>query len=401
MNNAKTALTTGVLISACAAAMIMILACGRPAPPAVSPDKPEAFLELLDIGWHLACTIENDKDRAKTQQEVVEAALDADDGIRALNWCKQMEGWRRRVGIAETAAWMARKGMDEKSLALVRGLESEGRVIEGWQHDRVQMHIMEAKAFLGLTNETARTQAFYSSNRDCYGPAGVYHAVALAIRDENQDALNIMTTLGETNFFDTLVWRVRGYNILAKEGRFPTNRIDDVMQYAWNAVTNVPGPIQHELRTQILGTWTRHGRPEAVRSHIGTVFTNLINSPIPGHITIPQMGRLAVEYGRIGDIDKIQALEAESLKRKTQLQGIEYYLLYTLFGEAYATAGEMETARDRYREAMNLVAKLFNPRPRAMAAVDLVLSMFRCEYDDPEIVSALEELLADFHAKAS
>ena len=110
------------------------------------------------------------------------------------------------------------------------------------------------------------------------------------------------------------------------------------------------------------------------------------------------MAQLAVRWGLLREAERVAACERAAEPLIRQLQAIEQPALFALLGEAWARLGDTQKGLTYYEHAMALAGQLTNPRPRAMAGVDICLSLERARLRHRPVSEGLNRLLAGFGA---
>ena len=229
-------------------------------PDALAPDGPDpaaapqdATHDALGYARRFADSItRDDKDQARARERIARAYLESGDVPNALACMRTIENWRRGVVLADVAAHLAEQGREDDARSVLEQAVAFNRGIGDWQHDRIQMHILQARALLAQTNRVGAVQAAYEENRDVIGRASAAHALALARAGAPDEALRILDELGASDFFDTLVWRVEGYRLLAEKGRLSAADAAEALQKGWEASARVPGWKKWELQAALV-----------------------------------------------------------------------------------------------------------------------------------------------------
>jgi hypothetical protein len=108
------------------------------------------------------------------------------------------------------------------------------------------------------------------------------------------------------------------------------------------------------------------------------------------------MAEVAISWAKQGDAERVRVLEPLilSLIDSDDMQNIERPAALALIAEANGLAGNRDRALELYKMALERSLELVNPRPRALAAVSVCLSLQRSGLE----TATLEESLKRLHA---
>ena len=141
------------------------------------------------------------------------------------------------------------------------------------------------------------------------------------------------------------------------------------------------------------------GAETVAREWMAAVATNLaVHATLPSHLQAPLLGRLAVRWGMLGAADRLTECIATIEPMVHQLQAIEQPAIWALLGEAWTRLGEPDQAFVYYERAVESAGQLINPRPRAIACVEICLSLNRAGWRDARTDAGLNRVLASFGA---
>jgi hypothetical protein len=353
----------------------------------------------LQAGWRFACAIVNDpEDRAECQAKIALAYLARGDCDQALTLGDRIEGWRKGVVLAETATALAEGGKTNAALERAAQAETLGRGIQDWQRDRILARVAKTRAVLGNDAAVGQQSAFYRSNPDYRGEVAAYHALALARGGQVTHALAVLDGLVDTTHLDVASWRANGYLLLAKAGHLSGVQKSNALAQAWAASDRIPGSKRRDVQFDLVEEAAQLGSTVLARLWLEGISSNILNVATPAHIKAPLVAQLAIRWGVLGQADRLSECErvAEPLIR--QLQSIEQPALFALLGEAWARLGDAHKTWTYYEHALELAGQLTNPRPRAIACVDICLSLERARLRHRPISEGLNRLLAGFGA---
>ncbi len=378
---------------------VLALAAATSCAPRPERRAAAAADDPLRAGWQFACAITNDaKDRATCQELVALAHLVRGECDKALELGERIENWRKGVVLAEAAAVLAEKGKTNAALERAGQAETLARAIQDWQRDRILVRVVKTKALLGREEEVSRWSRFYGGNRDYRGEVVTYQALALAQQGLVTNALAALDGLADTTHLDVSSWRAHGYMLLAKAGHLDAAQTSNALAQAWAAAERIPGSKRWDVQMELAEAALARGEAALARMWLDGVSSNVLTGEIPAHLKAPLTAKLAVRWGVLGQAERLAECErvAEPLIR--QLQAIEQPALFAVLGEAWARLGDHQKASTYYEHALELAGQLTNLRPRAIACVDICLSLERARLRHRPVSEGLNRLLADFGA---
>ncbi|MFM7259401.1 MAG: hypothetical protein ACKO3W_02240 [bacterium] len=130
--------------------------------PATVPDLAAHRKQLLDLGRDAAESIPVDpheRDRARVQEVVAQAAITLGDLKRAERCAEQITTWRRGAVHGELAAVYAERGDRAEAERFMRLAQELGPRILDWQRDRIRVGVARAQAILGETERVRELEA--------------------------------------------------------------------------------------------------------------------------------------------------------------------------------------------------------------------------------------------------
>jgi tetratricopeptide (TPR) repeat protein len=353
----------------------------------------------LDAGWQFACAITNDPDdRAECQEKIAMATLARGDGDKALNLGDGIANWRKGVVLAEAAANLAESGQTNAALDRAAQAEAIGRGIQDWQRDRILARVAKTTALLGREEEAGKTSAFYHSNLEYRGEVAAYHAMALARNGQVTNALAVLDGLTDSKHLDVSSGRANGYLLLAKSGHLDGEQTSNALAQAWAASQTVPGNKRFDVQMGLIDRAVSSGAAAQAQPWLEAVHSNALASTAPAHIKAPIVAQLAVLWALLGQAEQVGECEQAAEPLIRQLQNIEQPALFAVLGEAWVRLGDIQKGLTYYEHALELAGSLTNERPRAMACVDICLSLDRAGLRHKQISEGLNRLLAGFGA---
>jgi tetratricopeptide (TPR) repeat protein len=326
------------------------------------------------------------------------AYLARGDCDKALTMGERIENWRKGVVLAEAAATLAESGQTNAALERAAQAETIGRGIQDWQRDRILARVAKTRALIGMTANVGQQSVFYQSNQDYRGEVAAYHALALARGGQVTNALAVLEGLAETKHLDVASWRANGYLLLAKAGHLDAEQTSNALAQAWAASQTVPGNKRFDVQMRLMDGAVALGALAQVNPWLEGVCSNALASAAPAHIKAPIAAQLAIRWGSLRQADRVAECERAAEPLIRQLQNIEQPALFAVLGEAWARLGDIQKGLTYYEHALELAGQLTNPRPRAIACVDICLSLERARLRHRPVSEGLNRLLAGFGA---
>ena len=361
-------------------------------------------LHFLEQGWRLACAITNDEDdMAKAQEQVADVYIELERPGRAAELGKRIANWRSGVIMAEVASWFAERGGLKQAEKFVGLAEEVVSRTTGWQADRLHMHITQVHAMLARQAEIASAEKTYRGNDTYAGRITAYEALSLARLGNVSQAMKALDDLESVSFFDVMVWRTKGYLLLSESGKLDSDRRREALDKAEASAKKVPGWKKWELLAKAAVARGRRFSRQEAEERFSVIVQEILESPLPGHIKAPLLGRMLADWSGLGACSKWSEIfnSAAEIIESNDLQNIERPSAWALLAEASAELGKREKAEEIYRKAAGLALKLHNPRPRALAGVDICVSLARSGFMSEAVKGDIERLIGSFDVKGS
>ena len=145
-----------------------------------------------------------------------------------------------------------------------------------------------------------------------------------------------------------------------------------------------------------------NGLANEARQSLDGVSSNIVAAvKLPPEIQTSLLSHGAILWKTLGvpkKGDELIGVAEKAIERK--LDVIFQPAAYCSIAEAYVASGDMARARAFYSRALDTAVGLVNRRPRAVAGVDVCMSLAgHKEVIDTGIQKELDRLLATFHAK--
>lgn len=374
-------------------------ACSNHAVPETAPTEPPSA--ELEHAWAFAEAITmDDKDRSRSQARVVGAMLEDGQVERSRELADRIENWRRGVVLADLMYYQTLSGTEAFP---AQDLLDEARAVaaetEGWRLTRINEHIGQAKAVMGLPAEVSAIRDRFSSNPVVLGKLGAYEALALARQGKTSEALDMIQELGMDQQYDVQIWKSRGYLLLAQDGGFENEQTLSLLNEAVESAENVPGFRKQEIRMEAVKLLVDAQATEHAAKVLNDVTYAVQGLSQPANIKAPLLAKVAINWAYLNHPEKIEALHPEvmALIASEDIYDIERPSALALLAEAHAVSGNDQQALALYAQAVEEATALVNPRPRALAAVDISLSMHRGAFDSLLLENSLNKLHNSFN----
>ena len=388
----------------CVVCIALVLAAGCSQSAADRP-LPEVQKHALDYGWEFACAITNApidlSDRCASQEKIALAYLAANDMDKA-RWCAlQIEDWRKGIVLAKIDEWYATHGESAKAEAMLSELDACGLTAKDWQRDWLSVAIARVRALLGREHDVAQTASSLALNSNLGGDAAASLALVLARTGRVDEAETILNSMPTTNNSDFAVSRTQGFLDLATLGELDKSTATQVLMSAWQATDAIRPYRRWEVQLNVIDAMARNGLVVQAGPCLQNVASNVVAAEkLPPDVQVSMLSQAAILWQRLGEPQRSAALltVAEQAIR-TGLETIYQPGAYAKLADAYATDKDAVHAQTFYNRGLDIANGLANRRPRAMAGVDVCVSLAgHDEIADAGIRKRLDDLLATFRA---
>ncbi|HVS19524.1 MAG TPA: hypothetical protein VMT18_13040 [Planctomycetota bacterium] len=321
------------------------------------------------------------KTQAELQQNVVEACIELDQPRQALEYTRGIGNWRRGVGYADLAGWLAEGAMEPGFEELVALAEQESR-LEGeenpqdWQRDLIRSKLAVALFEVGRAGDAAQFEVDLEDSE--VGRVAAAKA-GLLDRDELEARLGELDELVHAATFDQLVSALEAAVQLYQRG------FDDVDLRArcdaWieRASRKLPAQIRLETRLDLVRVAAALGDDVEARSQVDHARAVLDGASWLPEDRVPLTARVAAARFVAGDEQtaRVEATEALDLFHEGRETIQDFWRGEALrpLAEAYATMGAEADALRVYRIAAEESTSNANARPRCEDLVATCLSM--------------------------
>ena len=345
----------------------------------------EAQRELLDLAYASASRFPVDphiKNRSRSQQAVVEAALAAGDLERAVAYARGIENWRRGLSLAMVAYSHAAAGRRDAALALLTEAEedllgnSADENAQKWRADRVRSWI--ASTWFALGDEDKRQEygadlesseleriSLEEGRRLGTEALGEYLGGVDLVLDKGDHervraVLAALTELHRRFYPDESLRGAIATRVDAAERQVARDLYVDAMLRMAQGASEAGDQDAAAAYVRRAQDYCDAGRWDA---DDGAILRS----------------RLAIGWSRAGRVDLarkiLDAASAEFDAREEELFDMFRASPLRSLAEGYLHAGELEKAADHYARAVEAGALNPNSRPRAIDLADTLCSM--------------------------
>jgi len=366
-------------------AILVALACAGAAPP-----------DAFDTAFRFATAIEADpNDQAMAQERVVSGLIALGRLDEAGQRAATIKGWRKGTTCADLARSWAEKGRPDKARDYLDQAEAARRAATDWGGPRIAAHMAEALAVLGDVERATSLAAQLASDdpRQYGGRAAAAVAGGLAQTGDFAGAMARLRTLDNERDFDVAWWRTTGYRDLARRpGLTPAERAE-ALRAARVSADGVSGWKRGEALVDIARESLKRDDPAAAREALVTA--EEVIAPLPP--TLPVKASLMSDLAEAWDLRKETGRARRLLQRAEKETPAAAVIdrpgaLAAIAGARWAI-GDKAAARALYDRGLSEAEALVNARPRALAAVDICLSLGKNDVAlAPEVRTRLEAL---------
>jgi tetratricopeptide (TPR) repeat protein len=394
-----------------APALTPAIAAPRTAPVPLRDAALEAYRkQLLDLAFTTASLVPSMphvKTRSRCQEEVVGACFELEQPARALQYVEEIDNWRRGVGYADVACWLAQEGRADDALGwtakanefvermqLMEENEESGLAelneVEGyqsWRKDRIRARI--ARSFLLLGDEDGALTFIEGLEAS---ESGIVEA-AWAERAELEDVVEQVRVLREVSGagdFDRVQNAAEVGLVLY--ARFHAHadereRIASALRECFDR-SPVMFRIDGHVRLGVLAA--EHGDDETALGVARAMEDLLAETPLATEDLVPVLGRLAELRVAAGDADGGRALAEKALVKyeagRAAIESLCRAETLVPIATTFLALGERERALELYRRAVRDGAENPNAVPRAEDLCATLVSMARHAVEpDPEL----------------
>ncbi len=382
------------LISLLVLAQVAVLQSGCPQPlaPAVqaSTATQAAVVEapwretLLDFAFESADRMQSAahaRDRARLQEAVGLALLDADLPSRAAERARSIEGWRRGALLAAVALEEAKAGRVDDARVLAKQALALAQTQLDWQRERIQVMVARAYAWIGDESEAARLEQGVGE------PEMGKVAAARAARAPEVGFDAQMTALDDwlkTKNFDLVRNAVEicleFYPATFKE---PARRARVEAAVAL-ANAQLPLEVRIDILLRMADIARRQSDLDAARAFISQAESQLAAGTWMADDQVVQVALIATTQARLASTADLDAatkslLHGEEIfaAARDRIVDIARARPLRALAEGYAAVGDKTSARRVYAQALREGIVNPNARPRTDDLVQTAISISR------------------------
>lgn len=402
--------TTTLLITVGPTATALAQAESGEAPSAEAPEDPQ----LADYQGRLLSVaidavngfprhVQHDKNRSRAQEEIVHACLELGQPERALEYTELITNWRRGVGRAACAEYLAREGQAERARGLLElaRADLEKAVADneqGWRCETIQALI--GSSYLLLDDPESAVAYIRGVSPAQYDPVAITSAWRIGAEDF-EAVLGDQERLVDAE--DFAVSRASLRLIVEFYRRFyddaQRRELCEEKARATMERGSLPLMIRIEAFSLMIEAALEHEDQKNALRLVDDVQRLMESSPWTPQDQVALQGRLAAYRYRAGDEARARR-EADSAlaffkESRDQIYDLWRAEALTPIAEAWVDMGDRAKALDVYRRAIEEGALNPNSRPRAEDLAETLCSMAKKQVEPDE---ALWERILEIEA---
>jgi tetratricopeptide (TPR) repeat protein len=360
----------------------------------VEAATPDAF----DTAFRFATAIEADpNDQAMAQERVVTDLVALGRLEEAGDRAAKIKGWRRGTACADIARSWAERGRSDEARKYLDQAEAARRAATDWGGPRIAAHMAGALAVLGDVERTTSLveQIARDDPRQYGGLAAAAVAGGLAQTGDFAGAMSRLRALDEDRDFDVAWWRTTGYRDLARRPDLTAAERSEALRAARGSADGVSGWKRGEALVDIAREYLRRDDRPAAREAL--LAAEEVVSPLPPTLPVKAslMSELAATWGLHKDTSRARRLLQRAEKEAPATAVIDRPGALAAIAGARWAVGDHAAAESLYARALTEAEALVNARPRALAVVDICLSLGRNGAAvTPEVRTRLHALFA-------
>ncbi|VGO21407.1 hypothetical protein SCARR_03480 [Pontiella sulfatireligans] len=326
----------------------------------------------LEYGWSFACCIKTDaKDKAKCQEKIAVAYLSDGLPAEAHDLAQQIEGWRRGVLHADLAAYYAEHGNDVEALKSLARAKLDLRTESEWRKERIEQHIELAQAYMGMLPDAEATGGKPNEWLQIYAELSSANPESWSNSLAPLLSMNLEVPAEEWEFN---IWSTQQYLSLSQHTALDQDARRLVLKKAYESAGLVPGWKSFDFKLQVIRALAPAGEKTNAGEWLDAVAAQLMGLRLPDFVKVPLLIQAAEAATACGRSDAFQDVAGMAEELIETLQAIEQPAALAQLAKAYANAGMKPKSIEGYDRALEIASALENPRPRAMAYVDICLA---------------------------
>jgi len=337
--------------------------------------------ELLDVAFSAASAFPlrpHIKNRSRAQEQVVRAALELGQPIRARRYANEIANWRKGLCYALIASYHVENGHHEGLDELLDVAEGFARAEQSqkWRSDRIRSNVAHAYLLLGEPAEAAPFEA--DLERSEVGP--IQEARFRLLDPENFDGqLAAMREIIDINDFEELRNSLETFAPFFDrfyEDEERRTEVEETLRRGWSKTP----PI---LRVRVLSMLARfaadHGDSEKSRELVDEIASIVDGRGWTFEDSVSLNGELAGLYHDTGAAEEAtrRARRARELFDEHRAEIVDVWRSRALrpLAESHWEMGDADAAAATYLLALNEGVENPNSRPRADDLIAICCSM--------------------------
>jgi hypothetical protein len=351
-------------------------------------------VELLELAFGAASAFPTNphvKNRARAQDEVVQALLELGQAERAQHCIARMDTWRRGALQADYAFHCAQRGAAPEfvvqQLALAESAAEEVREGGGqdWQRDRILSKIARAHAALGRAGEARRYEQGLTASET--GRVAAVEA-GFATADDFDARVAALDAIVAQGNFDSTRHALAAFAALHARFYASAERralLEARIESSWS---KTPLQVRVELLRELAEAALEHKDAPHALELIERAQALLEGTPWTPDASAIQRAHLSALRFRAGDAEgarqQAQRALADYSAGREQILSTERGAVLRALAEAHFAMGERAQALELYGRALSEGIANPNSRPRAdeLVAICCSLALAGCEPDE-------------------
>jgi len=324
---------------------------------------------LLDVAMDTASNIPvkpHIKDRSRAQELVVEACLKLGQPLKAEQYTKRIDDWRKGICYARLALYGIQNGCTQEVGRFLEIATDTAKTTNDWRRDRIRIQIAQAYALLGnqkFINELQSQVSHSEVGKILLFKTG--SADATTFENHIEELLNLINS----GNYDLIKNALHGCgNLFDKVYGDPIkrDRVEDVIR---GGLKTMPISLRFEMLVTLSHSTIDHKdllKANELTSEVNRLLEDYHWKP---EQKVPMLGDVSLLYQGMGETQK--ALDtvgsALVLYDKSRNYIVDIWRARTLrpLAEAYLSMGDETKALELYRRALEEGTGNPNSRPRA------------------------------------
>src|SRR5262245_21960383 len=348
--------------------------------PALWASAGTVNMDAFSYAFRFASAIVSDeKDRAASQESVLQDLAEAGHEQEALSKVEQIEGWRRGVVYADLATRLAADGDKTGANDLIHKAQEVAASTEGWQKERIQAQLAQAMAAVGNTAMAGTMASAVASSdpRQYAARSTATMASSTATEKGFDEAMQRLDSMSSDTDLETSWWRTVGYASMARRADLPRDQRMKALAAARKSADSLSGWKRAEALESIANEYHKQGDDKSARECLQAADALLMQLPDTVPIKAALLSNLARDWVTMGERQRARELVAQAEAVVPRAPLIDRPALYANVATSYAALNDDPATRRLYDKALQETEGLVNARPRALAAVAVCRSMGR------------------------